>query len=121
MANNEISKIIGQRINLLLAIQSKKQKELATSLKVTDNTISYFVSGKRIPNTEQITKIAAFFNVSADYLLGLTDAATTDKDIQFVCDYIGLDDKTVETLRNLTQGERKTISRIVSCFDEETP
>lgn len=54
-------KIIGQTINTLLAEQNKRQKDLAKELGVTDNTISYFVSGSRTPNLEQITTIADFF------------------------------------------------------------
>lgn len=96
--NSEISKVIGKRINALLAKKFKRQKDLATALGVNDNTISYFVSGKRMPNTEQIIKISDFFGVSADYLLGLSDTATTDKDIQFICEYTGLSEKSVEKL-----------------------
>lgn len=70
MTNVEYRKQIGQRIYCTLMSKNIKQKELAAALGVTDNTISYFVSGKRTPNTEQIIKIAAFLNVSTDYLLG---------------------------------------------------
>lgn len=62
-------KIIGCRINELLAINNVKQKELAAHLSVSDNIVSYFVKGARVPNTEQIIKIAKFFNVPTDYLL----------------------------------------------------
>lgn len=96
--NSKISKVIGKRINALLAKKFKRQKDLATALGVNDNTISYFVSGKRMPNTEQIIKISDFFGVSADYLLGLSDTPTTDKDIQFICGYTGLSEKSVEKL-----------------------
>lgn len=96
--NSKISKAIGKRINALLAKKFKRQKDLATALGVNDNTISYFVSGKRMPNTEQIIKISDFFGVSADYLLGLSDTPTTDKDIQFICEYTGLSEKSVEKL-----------------------
>lgn len=97
--NNELSKIIGKRINALLATQNKKQKDLAAALGVPDNTISYFVSGRRIPNTEQIKKIADFFSVSTDYLFGLTETQTTDKDVRFICDYTGLSEKSVDVLK----------------------
>lgn len=96
--NSDLSKIIGKRINTLLAELDKKQKELAAFLGVPDNTISYFVSGRRTPNTEQLAKIADFFNVSADYLLGRTNAKTTDKDVQFVCEYSGLSEKSITLL-----------------------
>ena len=72
------SKIIGYRINAALASENKKQKELAKELGVTDNTISYFCSGKRTPNISQIVKIAKYLNVSADYLLGIEDGTTHD-------------------------------------------
>lgn len=96
--DNELSKVIGNQINTLLGKQDRKQKELANYLGVTDNTISYFCSGKRTPNTAQIGLIADFFNVSADYLLGRTDAWTTDNKLKFVCEYTGLSEEAVQAL-----------------------
>lgn len=69
--SNSLSTVVGVRINTLLVHRGLTQKDLAEYLGVKANTISYFVKGKRIPNTEQIYKIAVFFNVSADYLLGI--------------------------------------------------
>ena len=96
--NSELSKKIGQNINTLLAEKRVKQKELAEYLKIPDNTVSYFVSGKRLPNTEQIVKIADFFKVSSDYLLGLDDTPTNDKDLAFVCKYTGCKDYVIKSL-----------------------
>ena len=67
-----------------------------TPLGVTDNTVSYFYNGRLKPNIEQIIEIAKFFNVSTDYLLGLSDVPTTDKDLQYICDYTGLDKSRIE-------------------------
>lgn len=89
---------IGQRINAALAERNVKQKELAKHLGIQDNTVSYWCKGERTPNTEQIINISELLNVSADYLLGLSEVKTTDKDIQFVCDYTGLSDKAVKML-----------------------
>lgn len=118
-------KLIGMRINSALASANMKQKELAASIGVTDNTISYFVSGSRVPNTEQIIKIATALNISCDYLLGLTDVATTDKDIQLVCDCIGLSEEAVQTLRNWTlfiDGKSDLIDTDDGLFEyEDTP
>ena len=92
-------KIIGRRINELLAINDVKQKELAAYLSISDNIVSYFVKGTRVPNTEQIIKIANFFNVSADYLLGLTDAKTTkDTDLRAIVDYTGLSEECIKEI-----------------------
>jgi transcriptional regulator with XRE-family HTH domain len=62
---------IGSHIKALLAFKGIKQKDLAKYLGVTDNTISYFCSGSRVPNAEQIIKIAEYLEVSADYILGI--------------------------------------------------
>ena len=91
-------KIIGCRINKLLAINNVKQKELAAYLSIPDNTVSYFVKGARVPNIEQIIKIAKYFNVSTDYLLGLTDVKTTDTDLKAICEFTGLDPRAVDIL-----------------------
>ena len=93
-------KIIGKRINSALAEKDIKQKELAKKIGVNDNVISYQCSGSRTPNTQQTIQICNVLGVSADYLLGLTDVATTDKDLRFVCDYTGLDEKTVKILNS---------------------
>ncbi len=99
--DNETKKIIGQRINAALAKKDVKQKELAEYIGFapnTENTVSYWCSGKRTPNAEQIIKISKRLNVSADYLLGLTESYTTDKDLRFICETTGLNEKTVQLL-----------------------
>ena len=94
----DIKSVIGQRINRLLATSDKKQKELAIYLGVKDNVISYFVNGVRMPNVEQIIKIAVFFETTTDYILGKSNTPSLDRDRQFVCEYTGLSDEAVEIL-----------------------
>lgn len=68
----EVKKELGSRITSALALRGKKQKELANAIGVTDNTISYYCSGSRSPNIEQLLNIADYLDVSTDYLLGRT-------------------------------------------------
>lgn len=93
--NTKLSELIGQRINGLLAANEVKQKDLAQYLGIRDNIVSYFCSGTRVPNTEQIKRIAEYFKVSADYLLGISDTPSTDKDIKGVSDYTGLNERFI--------------------------
>lgn len=93
--------IIGQRINTALAARDIKQKELAKQIGVKDNVVSYWCSGTRIPNTMQIVQIAKILNVSADYLLGLSDVATNNADLKAVCHYTGLDETSVLSLNDI--------------------
>lgn len=45
-------------------------KKLGESIGVAESTISLYETGKRQPDNEMLKKIADFFNVSTDYLLG---------------------------------------------------
>lgn len=48
------------------------QKQLARALGVSESTISLYESGKHEPDHATLIKIADYFNVSIDYLLGRT-------------------------------------------------
>ncbi len=54
------------------------QKELAKELKVAPSTISMYEKGKRSPNDGLLKKIATYFDVSTDYLLGHIRKNETD-------------------------------------------
>lgn len=49
------------------------QQELSTKLHVAKSSISSLETGQRRAHTELICKAAKVFNVSTDYLLGLSD------------------------------------------------
>lgn len=109
-----VKNVIAQRINYLLAKNNKKQKELAAHLGVTDNTVSYFAGGKRTPNIEQIIQIAGFFNVSTDYLLGYTEVETTDINLKAVCDYTGLIEDAVDSIKFFSSDSGHVLSILLS-------
>ena len=48
------------------------QLRLATELNTTQNTISRYETGEREPGIDELIKIADYFNVSVDYLIGRT-------------------------------------------------
>lgn len=49
------------------------QLRLATELNTTQNTISRYETGEREPGIDELIKIADFFNVSVDFLIGRTE------------------------------------------------
>jgi transcriptional regulator with XRE-family HTH domain len=49
------------------------QEGLALKLNVSQSTISAYEIGERVPDLETLIAIANFFNVSLDYLAGLSD------------------------------------------------
>lgn len=62
-----------ERLKNLRKEKNLGQNALAEALKVSNASISYWETGKQDPCAEAIFKIAIFFNVSADYLLGISD------------------------------------------------
>ena len=68
-------------------------------------------------NASQIIQIANYLNVSTDYLLGVIDVTTTDKDLQFVCDYTGLKEETIKQL-SFEQNKHKNNLSSDNAFDE---
>lgn len=49
------------------------QKDLANALGITQRKVSFMETGTTEPSLGDIIAICKFFNVSADYLLGLQD------------------------------------------------
>lgn len=50
-----------------------KQKEIAEFLHIKQNTYSQYENGQRQLPIDLLIQIAKFYNVSTDYILGLTD------------------------------------------------
>lgn len=64
---------IGVIIKELRIEKDLQQKELAQVCNTTQDTISLWELGKRKPDADMIILLCKFFDVSADYLLGLED------------------------------------------------
>lgn len=62
-----------QRLIELRKSQGISQKALGNILDLTDAAITMLEKGKRSPSFEVLCAIAEHFNVSIDYLVGLSD------------------------------------------------
>ena len=72
MKNFDIS-LLGERIKTLRTEKGIGQNTLAKDLAVSNASISYWENGKQEPSAQAIYKLASYFGVSADYLLGPTN------------------------------------------------
>ncbi|CAK7002877.1 helix-turn-helix transcriptional regulator [Tissierella sp.] len=64
---------LGDRIKELRTEKKVSQTVLGKHIGVGKTTISNYETGYSMPDNETLTKIANFFNVSTDYLLGRTN------------------------------------------------
>ena len=72
--------MIMKRLKELRKKNNITQQDLAKYLKVAKSTLSQYETGSRIPNDDIKKAIALKFNVSIDYLLGLTNIPNTIDD-----------------------------------------
>lgn len=92
--------VFSKRLTTIMKLKKMTQAELATKAHIKRQTISQYIKGKTYPNAEVLGNIAAALNVSADYLLGLTDVISSSSDVRSICDYTGLSDYAVNFLHN---------------------
>ena len=62
-----------QRIRDLREDKDLTQREVGAAVNVPQRTYAYYESGERMVPPQVLVALAQFYNVSVDYLLGLTD------------------------------------------------
>lgn len=65
--------MFNERLRELRTARNITQVELAKSLSVSKQSISNWENDNILPSIEMLVKIADYFSVSTDYLLGLDD------------------------------------------------
>ncbi len=65
--------ILGDRLAELRKDKGWKQEQLAKELSISVHTVMSYEQNKSNPDDDMKVKIARLFNISTDYLLGLTD------------------------------------------------
>lgn len=63
----------GDRLAELRKDKGLRQKDLADKLGITEQALGNYERGKHRPSVDLLYIMARFFNISADYLLELTD------------------------------------------------
>lgn len=66
------------RLTVLLDEHNMSQTQLAKKVGTTNVTICRYINGERIPRIDVASKIASVFNVSLDYLLGISESVDTE-------------------------------------------
>lgn len=95
--------------NILRELRLKSglsQRELADKLGITKSMISYYELQERVPSPEILIKLAKFFHVTADYLLGIDWKAAKTLDVS------DLDEEDIRLLEHTAEVLRKKNSKI---------
>lgn len=69
----DITRLLSQNLRKLREQNGYTQKEIAKLLNCVQVTYSNYETGRRCIPIQNLIKLAKFYNVSTDYLLGLSD------------------------------------------------
>lgn len=79
--------MFAERLRELRKAKGLSQPEFAQAFNIASGTISMWETGKRQPDFDTLQKLAKFFGVTADYLLGSEDEKSSGapelKDVYF--------------------------------------
>ena len=103
--------MLGKRIKELRKKKGLTQKDLALYLGVSDRAVGYYENEQRTPPPDILQKIADFFNVSVDYLLGRTDNPSEIKNFSKEISKTPIINQPQEWQPKLTEKDEKDIAR----------
>ncbi|MCI8359904.1 MAG: helix-turn-helix transcriptional regulator [Clostridiales bacterium] len=87
--------MFGERLKALRQSRSLSQEYLARNVGVTKQSVCNWENDNIMPSVEMTTKLARFFRVSTDYLLGLDDTAPSQ------AQYIEVSDLSRDELKHI--------------------
>ena len=90
------------RLRGLMEEKGLSPEDVANLIGSTRQSVNYYKNGDRVPDAETLGKLARCLMVSADYLLGITETASLNEDIQQAAKTTGLTGKAVEALQKLS-------------------
>ena len=86
------------KLRLLIEERNLTQKQVAKDLNIAPSTMGGYVQGMSQPDFDTLKRLAAYFDVSTDYLLDVPEKATNGY----------MEDELLRVFRSITQ-EQKAI------------
>ena len=119
--------IFQKRLNQLLNETGTTLQQLANKIDTTKVSISRYKNGHRIPDINTIYKLAKYFNVSTDWLLGLSEKRKTSwyddlpEELQEFVDKHGIEYFESIKFANQKGIPPEDIKTIIETFEELKP
>lgn len=115
-----VTKAFADRLSDL--IQEKKStgmchEEICEQVGVASGAMSEWASDNKTANIESLYKLSTYFGVSADWLLGISETRSTDKEIKNACEHTGLSENAVSFLHKAYVNNDTLSKSIVAIID----
>lgn len=96
--------MVGKIIRVLRLEKGITQNELSNYLGLTPKMVSFYELSERFPPYDIINKLADYFNVSTDYLLGRSEIKNSEK---LLIDYSKLSIEDLKEIEKYIQQKKK--------------
>lgn len=91
------------RLRTIMRERNKTQQDVANAIGKSRQAVGYYTDGSSSPDWKTLAALSAYFNVSADWLLGLTEVSSLAPDINVAVLTTGLSEESAKTLNHLHQ------------------
>jgi transcriptional regulator with XRE-family HTH domain len=92
------------RLRELMETPDISQAKVAEPVGVTRQAISSYSLGTSVPDIDKLVRIAEFFDVSTEFLLGRTEIKKVDATKQAAAEYLDLSEEAIDAIRLLKYG-----------------
>ena len=76
--------------------------------------VNQYKQGTAFPKVENLIKIADYYDISVDYLFGITDTKNRNTQIQAICEYTGLSEENVAFLNKMKSFDIVRIANVIN-------
>lgn len=102
MKNTKLTKKFQERLDDLVQVEKKTKKmtdtRIADEIGISKASLSKYLNDNAEIGINSLVKIAEYFNVSFDYLLGFSDIKSPNVELKAVCEYTGLSEKAIQNI-----------------------
>lgn len=112
----ETTDVFAERFKKLRLEKKLSLQKVAQDLNVTAQSLSLYEKGQRTINIDLLKRTAEYFKVSSDYLIGISDVASTDTDLKTACKYIGLSEESVKCISSMSHRYEDKYRRALNLF-----
>lgn len=109
--------MIGKKLKDLREDHDLTQKQLSEKLNITPAAISMWETDNSMPDYETLIKLAKLYNVSVDYILGLSNTRIYKNELEFIKD-LDLSNEELMKKYNLFIGQEKITKEEIKLFIE---
>lgn len=111
---NGYDSIFAKRFRDLIEERNDTQNKISTTLHISRQTVSMYYNGQTIPTADKLRQLAEYFQVTSDYLIGLTDEPSPDIEKQMIYRFTGLHEDAANSIFEMKRRfDIKTVEAII--------